>query len=586
MSTMYSSELRKRFLEFFRARGHTVVPSSSLIPDDPSVLLTTAGMQQFKKYYTDPAMAERDFGSRNTVSIQKSFRTSDIDEVGDERHLTFFEMMGNFSFGGYFKKEAIHYAFDFLTKEVDLKIEYVTVFEGLDSIGVPEDTESQKIWRAHDPNIKIVKQGIHDVFWGPTGSSGPCGPTTEIYCRNGAGEDIEIWNIVFNEFFFNGSREELLSGASGRKLEPMKTPGVDTGMGLERLAMCAQGKRNIFETELYAPLMHLISADFTDIQKRVIADHGRASAFLLADGVRPSNKDRGYILRRLLRRAIVLQDIAHIITETIDQYGSVYPELVREKQNIISAYSDEKEKFARTLRQGLKELDRMEQVTASSAFRLYESYGLPYEVIKDYKEGAVARNLTREAFDEEFRKHQEISRAGSAAKFGGHGLYLKTGEVTIRDESEVEKVTRLHTATHLLHAALRAVLGSEARQDGSDITVERTRFDFRFPRKVTPEELARVEQWVNDAIRSDLKVEWEEMSYEEGIKKGALGFFREKYPPRVKIYTMTDPATGEVVSREFCGGPHVTHTNEVGKFTIIKEEASSAGIRRIRGVVE
>ncbi|MEK7099180.1 MAG: alanine--tRNA ligase-related protein, partial [Patescibacteria group bacterium] len=532
---MQSADIRQKFFSFFEKNGHKRVPSSSLIPDDLSVLLTTAGMQQFKKYYTEPAMADRDFGSRNTVSIQKSFRTSDIDEVGDERHLTFFEMMGNFSFGGYFKTDAIRYAYDFITKEMVLPISYVTIFKGSEI--VPKDEESATIWRELGVT-DVREEGMEDVFWGPTGAYGPCGPTTEIYCKNAAGQDIEIWNIVFNEFLSSGSREELLAGHA--KLEPLAVKGIDTGMGLERLAMCVQGKKNIFETDLYTPLMRHIPADFTDVQKRVIADHGRASAFLLADGVRPSNKDRGYILRRLLRRAVVLQDVAPIITETIDRYGSVYPELVRERQNIISAYAEEKEKFARTLRQGLKELERMEQVMASSAFRLYESYGLPYEVIKDYKNGALARHLTREAFDEEFKKHQEISRAGAQAKFGGHGLYMKTGEVTIRDESEVEMVTRLHTATHLLHAGLRAVLGPEVRQDGSDITVERTRFDFRFPRKVMPEELQKVEQWVNDAVRRDLVVAWEEMAYEEGIKKGALGFFREKYPPRVKIYTMTD----------------------------------------------
>ena len=594
MVCMQSSAIRRKFLDFFEKRGHTVVPPSSLIPDDPSVLLTTAGMQQFKPYYTgeaDPMTSihptlGRALGSRNAVSIQKSFRTSDIDEVGDERHLTFFEMMGNFSFGGYFKKEAIKYAFDFLTEEVGLEISYVTIFEGKDTIGVPKDEASRKIWQSLGVT-DIREEGIEDVFWGPTGSSGPCGPTTEVYCKNGAGEDIEVWNIVFNEFFFNGSREELLLGASGKKLERLKTPGVDTGMGLERLAMCVQKTKTVFETDLFEEHIAVLPADYTDRQKRIVADHARAGVFLLADGIRPSNKDRGYILRRLLRRAIVSgSDIARLLEITVAQYGAFYPELTHEHGRILAAYVDEHAKFSRTLRHGLKELERTETLDAKSAFRLYESFGLPYEVIKDYDGGKKAPGLTREAFDEEFKKHQEISRAGSTAKFGGHGLYMKTGEVTIRDESEVEKVTRLHTATHLLHAALRAVLGSEVRQDGSDITVERTRFDFRFPRKVTADELKKVEDWVNNTVRRDLTVQWEEMAYEEGIKKGALGFFREKYPPRVKIYTMYDTASDEVISCEFCGGPHVTHTAEVGKFTIIKEEASSAGVRRIRGVVE
>ena len=310
VGVMDSAALRKKFLDFFAARGHAAVPSSSLIPDDPSVLLTTAGMQQFKKYYTNPEMADRDFGSRNTVSIQKSFRTSDIDEVGDGRHLTFFEMMGNFSFGGYFKKEAITYAFDFLTKEMGLAISYVTIFQGKEGISVPKDEESARIWRSLGIT-DIREEGMDDVFWGPTGASGPCGPTTEIYCKNSAGEDIEVWNIVFNEFFCSGSREELLAGNA--TLEPLATKGIDTGMGLERLAMCVQGKNDIFETDLYAPLMDLVPSDFTDTQKRVIADHARAAVFLLADGVRPSNKDREYVLRRLLRRPIVIPPFKPIL---------------------------------------------------------------------------------------------------------------------------------------------------------------------------------------------------------------------------------------------------------------------------------
>ncbi|MFY9463147.1 MAG: alanine--tRNA ligase-related protein, partial [Candidatus Sungiibacteriota bacterium] len=310
---MQSSEIRRKFLEFFEKRGHAVVPSSSLIPDDPSVLLTTAGMQQFKPYYTgeaDPMTSihptlGRPLGTRNAVSIQKSFRTSDIDEVGDEQHLTFFEMMGNFSFGGYFKKEAIQYAFDFLTKEIGVAISYITIFQGKEEIGVPKDEESRAIWQSL--GVKDIREeGMEDVFWGPTGSAGPCGPTTEIYCKNAAGQDIEIWNIVFNEFFFAGSREELLSGISGKKLEKLKTPGVDTGMGLERLAMISQGKKNIFETDLFSPFMLFLrgNPEYQEQHGRIVADHTRAAIFLLADGVRPSNKERGYILRRLIRRAV------------------------------------------------------------------------------------------------------------------------------------------------------------------------------------------------------------------------------------------------------------------------------------------
>lgn len=606
---MSSRELRQRFLEFFRTQrhAHAIVPSSSLIPDDPSVLLTTAGMQQFKKYYTAPEMADRDFGSRNAVSIQKSFRTSDIDEVGDERHLTFFEMMGNFSFGGYFKEEAIRYAYDFLTKEIMLEISYVTIFQGKEDIGVPKDEESKKIWQSLGVT-DIREEGMEDVFWGPTGASGPCGPTTEIYCKNGAGEDIEVWNIVFNEFLCSGSREELLAGTA--TLTPLTEKGIDTGMGLERLAMCVQKTKTIFETDLFAPLIKKLEENASFIvgypsydekpkRYRIFVDHLRASAFLIADGLIPSNKDRGYILRRILRRLMIESAAERYFGDTVNllipMYQSYYPELDGER--ILAVFSDELRIFQKACALAKKEIERRRgfgdaasiKADGKEAFWFQQSFGLPLETYRDlvseYQTTVISPEINKE-FDEEFKKHQEISRAGSQAKFGGHGLYMKTGEVTIRDESEVEKVTRLHTATHLLHAGLRAVLGSEARQDGSDITVERTRFDFRFPRKVTPDELQRVEQWVNDAIHRDLKVTGEEMAYEEGIKKGALGFFREKYPPRVKIYTMADPITGEVLSCEFCGGPHVSHTAEVGKFKIIKEEASSAGVRRIRGIVE
>jgi alanyl-tRNA synthetase len=586
---MRANEIRAKFLEFFKARNHAVVKSSSLIPDDPSVLLTTAGMQQFKKYYTGELDASTDFGTKNTTSSQKSFRTSDIDEVGDETHLTFFEMLGNFSFGGYFKKEAITYAYEFITKEMGLDISYVTIFEGKDDIGVPKDTESREIWQSLDPNMKIVEQGMSDVFWGPTGSAGPCGPTTEIYCKNAKGQDVEVWNIVFNQFFFAGSREELENGAGEKKLEPLATPGVDTGMGLERLAMSVQKTANVFETDLFTPMIKALPESMDERVKRIMADHTRAMSFLIADDVRPSNKDAGYVLRRIMRRAIVHEHLAgaEYIKKLIDivaaDYGSFYPEL--DPKMIHEVYDAEHAKFMKTVTVGLRELAKLKAVDAMSAFKIFESYGLPYEIIKELG-GEKAAALDRKAFDGEFKKHQEASKAGSEAKFGGHGLYLKTGEVTIRDKSEVEKVTRLHTATHLLHAGLRAVLGDEVRQDGSDITVERTRFDFRFPRKVTPEELKKVEEWVNAAIQKELNVEWKEMAYADAVKEGALGFFKERYPERVKVYTMFDSASGEVYSKEFCGGPHVENTATVGTFKITKEESSSAGVRRIRGLIE
>ncbi|MGC9968651.1 MAG: alanine--tRNA ligase [Minisyncoccia bacterium] len=580
--TMSSEEIRKRFLEFFKARGHAVVLSSSLIPDDPSVLLTTAGMQQFKKYYTGELDAMKDFGSKNTASVQKSFRTSDIDEVGDETHLTFFEMLGNFSFGGYWKKEAIGLAHEFITKELGLEISYVTVFEG--SKTVPKDEESRSIWKSLGVS-DIREEGMEDVFWGPTGTSGPCGPTTEIYCKSADGADVEIWNIVFNEFFSTGSREELLEGKA--KLTPLKIKGIDTGMGLERLVMVVQKKKNIFDTDLFIPLVAALPPDIGVKSARVAADHARGISFLLSDGVRPSNKGAGYVLRRLMRRIIVHEHLSEkkfireILEKTVEQYKALYPEL--DRAVVLDEFEKENEKFRKTLKNGLRELERIPAIDAASAFKIYESYGLPYEIIKELG-GARAEGLKRNDFDEEFKKHQELSRAGAEKKFGGHGLVLDTGELKAGSEEEMKKVLRLHTATHLLQQALREVLGLEVHQMGSDITPERTRFDFSFARKMTPEEIKKTEELVNTKIKEDLPVSFKEMPKEEAEKIGALRFFREKYPEKVKVYYVgRDIASAW--SREFCGGPHVTHTGEIGHFKIVKEEAVGAGIRRVRGVL-
>ena len=329
--------------------------SSSLLPDDPSVLFTTAGMQQFKPYYTGQADPIKDFGLLNTTSIQKSMRTSDIDEVGDESHLTFFEMLGNFSFGGYWKKEAIKWGHEFITKELGLKIDYVSVFEGLPSAGIPADDESEEIWKSIDPGISVKKANIHDNFWGPTGNEGPCGPTTEIYVnsalRQAQGKPpVEVWNIVFNEFFYPGSREELLSGKSDKKLTKLKTLGIDTGMGLERLAMVAQKKKNIFETDLFEPIMNSLPNHFDLRTKRIIADHSRTIVFLAGEGILPSNKDRGYIMRRLMRRIMALNIPKDIIDAVIDTYADQYPELMVKRNEILGVYSDELTKFNKTLR--------------------------------------------------------------------------------------------------------------------------------------------------------------------------------------------------------------------------------------------
>ena len=559
---MSFSEIRKRFLEYFKKRGHVIVPSSSLVSDDPSVLLTTAGMQQFKSYFTGEKDAMRDFGSANVVSIQKCFRTSDIDEVGDESHLTFFEMLGNFSFGGYWKEEAIRYVHEFITKEMGLAIDYVTVFdpgkvpEGDWRKGVPRDDESRAVWEKL--GVRDIRGDGTDVFWGPTGNEGPCGPTTEVYVNG-----LEVWNIVFNEFYADKEK----------KLAPLKTRGIDTGMGLERLTMVAQEKKNVFETDLFAPFMQALPGTLSISEKRIAADHVRGAAFLISDGVRPSNKGEGYVLRRLMRRLLMFEEKGVVF--------SVYPEL-REGE-AVRVFEAERVEFSKTLRKGLQELGKLSRVGAEEAFNLYQSFGLPYEVIKDVG-GAKAEDLERDDFDREFEKHQEISRAGAEKKFGGHGLSADAEGVAVR----------LHTATHLLHQALRDVLGESVRQEGSDITPERARFDFRFERKVTPDELARVEAIVNEKIRENLPVNRIEMPKDEAEKTGALHLFsagggssfggKEKYPDIVSVYYI-GKSLEDAYSKEFCGGPHVARTGEIGEFKIVKEESVSAGTRRIRAVI-
>lgn len=540
------------------SKRHKWVASSSLLPTDPSVLFTTAGMQQFKSYYTDPSSAP----ALSVASIQKCMRTSDIDEVGDESHLTFFEMLGNFSFGGYWKKEAIELAYEFITKEMGLRIDYVTVFGGDET--VPRDKESAEVWMTIDPNLNIIDGSMADNFWGPTGNEGPCGPTTEIYANG-----LEVWNLVFNEYYRQADGE----------LRPLDTRGVDTGMGLERLSMVVQGKNNIFETDLFEPLIQILPGNMPESIQRVIVDHMRASAFLISDGVVPSNKEQGYVLRRLMRRTIIQahlngiesEALKDILNKVVEIYSKYYPEL--NKELVSSEFEKENAKFQKTFKNGLAEMEKLERIDGSSAFRLFESFGLPYEIIKEVgKEKAVG--LTRDDFDAEFKRHQEISRAGAEKKFGGHGIAAEGGDPV--------KV-RLHTATHLVVAALEKVLGQKLPQAGSDITAERLRFDFTFPRKVMSEELKQAEDIANNIVAKDLPVTWEEMNTDDAFAGGASGAFRHKYGDRVKVYTIGDK--NNPFSREICGGPHVTHTGEIGHITITKEESVSGGNRRIRAII-
>jgi len=568
---MDSNKLRKKFLNFFEKRGHKIVPSSSLIPTDPSVLFTTAGMQQFKPYY----LGEPCPYGPNVASCQKCFRTSDIDEVGDERHLTFFEMLGNFSFGGYFKEEAIEYAFEFLFKELKLPIERAkfTVFKGDEE--VPEDKESPRIWQKLGiPKEKIFGMGREDNFWGPTGLEGPCGPTTEIHING-----IEVWNLVFNEYYKD--REG--------KITPLKQKGVDTGMGLERLAMILQNKNSVFETDLFEPIIKILSTSNIEHRtsnirsQRIIADHIKGAVFLISEGILPSNVERGYVLRRILRRAILHSKILNLprnslieaAKKVIEIYKDVYPEVLSNQANVLTVIENEREKFEKTLEIGLKKLKlhiencklRNEKILPGKiVFDLFQSYGFPFEITKEIaKEEGL--EVDEKDFQERFKKHQEISRVGAEKKFGGLGKVIDYNMV------------KLHTATHLLHAALREILGERVKQMGSDITPERLRFDFSFDRKLTKEEIKKVEDLVNQKIKEDLEVKREEMSLKEALKSGALAFFKEKYPERVTVYTIGN------FSKEICAGPHVKRTSELGNFKIKKEESAGKGVRRIYAIL-
>ena len=543
------------------------MPSSSLIPFDTSVLFTTAGMQQFKLYY----LGEKSpFGS-DVASCQRCIRTSDIEEVGDKNHLTFLEMLGNFSFGGYFKEEAIKMAYQFLFEELKMPLEkaFFTVFEG--DKNVPEDKESISIWKKlgiKEENIK--KFGKKDNFWGPTGEEGPCGPNTEIHFYDANGE-TEVWNLVFNEYHQD----------KNGKLTPLKQKGVDTGMGLERLAMIHQGKNSVFETDLFEPIIKEISKITSQkIDKkteRIIADHIRSSVFLISEDIFPSNMERGYILRRILRRIITYKKhfnlpnnfLISLAKKVVEIYKDVYPEIKSKETDILTVIQNEEEKFEEALGMGLTATTSLVikgNVSGEDAFHLYQSYGFPLELIEEEAE-KMGRKVDKKGFEEALKKHQEISRAGAEKKFGGVG------------ENVNYESAKLHTATHLLHNALRRILGEHVKQMGSDITSQRLRFDFSHTQKMTNEEIREVEELVNQKIKDDLEVKKEEMNYEEAIKLGTLAFFKEKYPEKVSVYSIGD------FSKEICAGPHIKKTSELGTFKIIKEESSSAGVRRIRAVL-
>ncbi len=589
---MRAIEIRNKYLEFFKRHGHAVIPSAPLIPEnDPSVLFTTAGMQPLVPYLLGEKHPE---GTRLT-DFQKCLRTNDIDEVGDNRHLTYFEMLGNWSLGDYFKEESIAMSFEFLTKELGIPVEKlsVTCFAGDEDCQRDEVTAS--CWRkAGIPEDRIYYFGKDDNWW-IAGEEGPCGPDTEMFydtgkpkCSEncnpscGCGKYVEIWNNVFMEFF----------KTKDGKYTKLKQHNVDTGLGLERMTMLLQGKETPFDTELFKPVMdklqELAGENDSIESRRIVSEHLRSSMMIIQDGGLPSNVDRGYILRRLIRRMvrhlrklqINLNELGELIDLNIDTLKEMYPELHQNSNKIKSVIIEEKDKFEKTLERGEREFNKIvnrmknegqDTISGQDLFTLYETYGFPPEVTQDLAREAGLKVDTTE-FDKLFKEHQEKSRMGSEQKFKG-GL-AGTGEQEVR----------YHTTTHLLNAALKVILGKDVHQKGSNITPERMRFDFSCDHKLTDDEKKKVEDLVNEWISRGLDVKCEEMKKDDAIKSGAECMFIEKYPDIVTVYSIGNDK--ETVSKELCGGPHVKNTSELGHFKIKKEEASSAGVRRIKAILE
>ena len=584
---MKAIEIRNKYLNYFKKHGHTIIPSAPLIPEnDPSVLFTTAGMQPLVPYL----LGQKHPAGTRLTDYQKCVRTNDIDEVGDNRHLTYFEMLGNWSLGDYFKEESIAMSYEFLTKELGIPNEKlsVTCFAGDEDCA--KDTVAYESWKkAGIPDERIYFYGKEDNWW-IAGEEGPCGPDTEMFYDTGkpacsencqpscdCGKYVEIWNNVFMEFYKD----------SKGNYTKLKQQNVDTGLGLERMTMLLEGKETPYEIELFAPVMEKLEKlqKVDNIQsRRIVAEHLRSSMMIINDGGRPSNVDRGYILRRLLRRMtrhlnkleINLDLLPEIIDVSIDSLKELYPELEKNKATIISVIEEEKNKFMRTLKNGEKEFEKVvnkakmqgkDTLDTQVVFNLYETYGFPPEMTVELaKEQGIKVDM--ENFDKLFKEHQDKSRLGSDQKFKG-GL-ASTGE----------KETKYHTATHLLNAALKVVLGEHVHQKGSNITEERLRFDFSHNSKLTEEEKKKVEDLVNEYIKMDIPVEKLEMKKDEALKKGAEAMFLDKYGDVVTVYKIGD------VSIELCGGPHVNRTSELGHFKIKKEEASSAGVRRIKAILE
>lgn len=580
MPIFSARDLREKFLKYFQSKNHEIISSASLIPDnDPTVLFTTAGMHPLVPYL----MGEKHPSGPRLVSVQKCVRTSDIDEVGDSTHHTFFEMLGNWSLGDYGKKEAIEYSWEFLTKilKLDEKKLAITIFGGNEDVK-QYDQEAEKIWLDIGvPANRIAK--ISDNWWGPAGLTGPCGPDTEMFYWVGQGDPIsfdpedknwvEIWNDVFMEY----------NKTADKKFEPLKQKNIDTGMGFERTLAVLNGLDDNYRTELFWPLIQtlekLSGKKYEDDKKafRIIADHIRTAVFILGDykAVTPSNKDQGYILRRLIRRAVrhakeigindhFMPALGKIIAS---YYGLIYKELEINSNFIVQELEKEETKFRATLEKGLREFAKQKTIDGKVAFVLFSTYGFPLEMTEELaKENNL--QINKAEFEAEFKKHQDLSRTASAGMFKG-GL-----------ADDKENTKKHHTAAHLLLQALRQVLQADIAQKGSNINEERVRFDFSYADKLTPEQIKQVEDLVNEQIQKKLPVTCQEMTLAEAKKYGALGSFEEKYGDKVKVYTV------DGFSKEICGGPHVNNTSELGEFKIIKEESSSAGVRRIKAVLK
>ncbi len=599
MKPLSTDQIRQAYLDFFKAKGHAVIPGAPLIPEnDPTVLFTTAGMHPLVPYL----LGEKHPAGNRLTDVQRCGRTGDIDEVGDASHLTMFEMLGNWSLGDYFKEGAISFSFEFITKVLGIPLEKfaVTCFEG--DADAPRDEESAAIWeKLGVPRERIGFLPKAKNWWGPAGKTGPCGPDTEMFYwvgpselpppgSNPATDDpnwLEIWNDVFMQY---NKKED-------GTFEPLKQQNVDTGMGLERVAAVLQGVKSVYDTDAFKPIMDAIASLATqsdakaERNRRIIADHLKAATFMVMDGVRPSNVDQGYVLRRIIRRAIRSGRplgiegglVTPVAKAVIAQYGVTYPALRTKEAEIIDVLSKEEAQFGRTLEEGMKHYRKTTgPIDGATAFHLYDTYGFPIELTKELA-AEDGRTVDEAGFQKAFEEHQAKSRAGAAQKFAG-GL---------ADHSD--ETTKLHTATHLLNAALHRVLGNHVEQKGSNITAERLRFDFTHPAKMTPEQIKEVEDLVNEAIKADLPVTYHLTTVDGAKAEGAIGVFDDRYASEVKVYVMGDPSAktagsgkvgdGSVFSKEICGGPHVAATGMLGSFKIQKEESSSSGVRRIKAVV-